>query len=226
MTTPTVLAKHNSATFPFTSSNLSAGGAGLTFVVCLSHDAGSTPNAPSDPVNGAYTAIGTVITGGGAAQSWWYFPNASGLTAQAITITGTGTPAGTAYFGAIPGTLTASLGTGGATGAGTGNPQGITSGTLEQASNIVLAMSNSSASGTNTWSMSGTFATLDSESDGNNYWTSCLAWMETTATAAVTATFNGSSQTTQRLVVFKLSGGGAALSPAVAMTHYKRRRAA
>lgn len=143
----------------------------------------------SDPVNGAYTAVGTVnsVQGAGGGQ-WFIMPNALAVTgAQSVTAAFSGSGGvKTIHVVGVPGMASALPIDQFPAAQGTGSSPSATSGLLAQAREIVLAGLNSAnTGGTPTWT--GSFTIIGSAQHNGTAQYSSVA-QGSAGPAAVTAT--------------------------------------
>jgi len=194
---------------------------GNGYVVAAAYDGTTTAATPTDSKGNTYTLIGTVqldanseakvtlykcmpgdagYVGGGAGHTatMTWAPNNAFATLYLIEITGV------ASTGGFDQTAQGNDGA---------SPFTLTSPTLGQANEVVLCLieANHGVSGTNTYSSSN-FTILAQESDGATYWTSAIAKLVVSSTAAVTPSFTCTAGTAGGLILatFKDAGGGAA----------------
>lgn len=188
---------------------------GSTFLICTSFDPGVTDNTPTDSKSNTYTRIGTAQTGN-AKVTMYKCENGTGGASHSATHTFSGSAFPTCHLIEITGALAASFDQTAQGIDGSGSPWTLTSPTLSQANEVVVAMVESNGSGgANGDYSSSNFTILSSEPDFSNFWTSGVAKLVVAATTAVTPSFTRANENTSAtcgliLATFKEGAAAAA----------------
>jgi len=181
---------------------------GDALVIIASYDSGATPSNIRDSASNSYTEIGTVKTESGSSLRMWRCNNATGGNNVTASIDFSSNPAGTVYLVKLMGVATAAYDQF-ADGNDAASPYTLTSPTLSQASEVVLAaiMANTGGSGFLIDYKSSNFTLLDRERDWAAYWTSAISFTIVNATTAVTPSWTASPSTNSALKLATFKGG-------------------
>ena len=208
ITFPNALVAQGSGVTTVTTGNATTT-SGSTFLVVASYGmafAGSA-NTPTDSKSNTYTLIDTQDGPDGGMRAW-YSSNGTGGSSHNATVTFPASDFPVIEFLEMAGAATSSLDASSLASETDAGPYVITSGTLAQADSAVVFWAGSSAAGTQNYAAS-TF-TIASQTDGDNYWSSCIGYKAVSSTSAVTATITGITGTTNEgIVAFKAASSSA-----------------
>lgn len=187
---------------------------GSTFTMGV-HDPASISSTSDNKGNGSYGAALASISSGSATLSVRAKENGAGGAGHTGTVNFGSNADGSLIFTEWSGVAAASVDSGSIASTLDTSPASISitaAGALAQANNVVGCWLATGASGTVTYTDSGSGFTVNAaETDGNTYWTQSVASKVVSATTAPTATFTGTTGGTNValiIIAFKEGSGG------------------
>lgn len=209
-----------------TTAGTSTGGVGSVFLLLVSFDPGTNISTVSDSKGNTYSLIGSVVTAGTAKLAAYICEGGTGGASHTGSMTFSGSAFPTLHLLEVTVAATSTPLDIAVSGSDSATPYTLSSGTLAQAAEAVIAMCEINAVGNvGSYSVTGGFTILSEEPDADNYWTSGVAAQITAATTAVTASFtrtNGGAATLSGLLIvsIKEATGGASYSLTAAQGSY------
>ena len=192
-----------------TTAGTSTGGSGSIGVLVCSFDPGTTNNTPSDSKSNTWTIIGAVVTGIGKTV-WYKSENWTGGASHTATMTFAANAFPTLHLIEVTGAATTTPQDINVSGVPTASPYTISSGTLAQANEVLIASLEQNVGSAGNYSSSN-FTILSDEPDVVNFWTSGVGKLVVASTSSVTPSFTRANSTNgnsgMRVVSFKEAGG-------------------
>jgi len=174
-----------------TTAGTSTGGSGTIFQIFVSFDPGVTISSVTDSKSNTYSLVGTVVTGRGKLARYRCVGGTGGASHTA-TVNFSGNAFAVAHLVEVTGAATSTPGDISTSAVDTTSPYTISSGTLAQAAEVVIAAIESNTGVNGAYSESTGFTILSQESDFNNFWTSAVASLVVASTTGVTPSFTRS----------------------------------
>jgi hypothetical protein len=206
----TLVGKGTTSTTTLSTASGTTAASGSTFVYLVSFDATTTASTPTDNKSNTYVQKSTTLTtGNGDRCAMWVCENGAGGSGHILSQTFTANPSAAGHLIEITGATTTPTDIA-LTGTDTSTPFTISTGTLAQAAEVVIAlcMSNQGVSATNTYSSSNT-TILSQESNGATFWTSAVSAQVVASTASFTPSFTDTAGTAAGLLIISFKQGAA-----------------
>jgi hypothetical protein len=174
-----------------TTGGTSTGGSGSIFQIYVSFDPGVTISSVADSKSNSYSLVGSVVTGR-AKLARYRCVGGTGGASHTATVNFSGNSFAVAHLIEVTGAATSSAADISTSAVDTASPYTISSGTLAQAAEVVIAAIESGSGVNGAYSESTGFTILSQESDMESFWISAVASKVVASTSSVTPSFTRS----------------------------------